>query len=108
MDFSFMNGQSFGRFSAVLNILFLLLIISYFFNRWIEKAGHDAEGQDWLLVVIGVFYTQLAIGLLDQILDWNAFFIGMLAYSVSGFPMIYGAYVRNKEMQGRARKALNE
>lgn len=108
MDLGFLNGTTFGRFSATLNILFALLIISYFFNRWIEKAGHDAEGRDWLLVVIGVTYTQLAIGLLDQILDWNAFFIGMLAYCVSGFPMIAGAYLRNKEVQGRARKALNE
>ena len=108
MDLGFMNGQAFGRFSAVLNILFLLLIISYFFNRAIEKAGNHAEGWDWLLVVIGVTYTQAAIGLLDTILNWNAFFLGVLAYSVSGFPMINGAYMRHKEMQGRARKAIYE
>lgn len=104
----FINGSTFGTVSAVLNVLFLLLITSYFFNRRIEVAGSGAEGWSWLLVVIGVSYTQLAIGLLDKILDWNAFFIGMLAYAVSGFPMMYGAYMRYQEMQGRARKALNE
>lgn len=104
----FINGSTFGQISAVLNILFVLLIISYFFNRKIEKAGSEAEGWSWLLVVIGVSYTQLAIGLLDKILNWNAFFIGMLAYAVSGFPMMYGAYMRYKEMHERARRALNE
>jgi len=108
MNRDFINGSTFGQLSATLNILFILLIASYFFNRRIEKAGSDAEGWSWLLVVIGVFYTQLAVGLLDAVLDWNAFFIGMLAYSVSGFPMMHGAYQRHKEMQGRARKALNE
>ncbi len=104
----FLNGITFGTLSATLNILFVLLIISYLFNKGIEKAGNHAEGWDWLLVVIGVSYTQIAIGLLDTILHWNAFFIGILAYSVSGFPMIYGAYMRHKEMRGRAEKALNE
>lgn len=108
MDLRFMNGHSFGTFSATLNILFLLLIISYFFDRAITKAGNRAEGWDWALVVVGVTYTQLAIGLLDTILNWNAFFLGTLAYGVSGFPMIYGAYTRHKEMRGRADKALNE
>lgn len=104
----FINGITFGTLSATLNILFVLLIISYLFNRGIEKAGNRAEGWDWLLVVIGVSYTQIAVGLLDKILSWNAFFIGMLAYGVSGFPMIYGAYMRHRERRGRAEKALNE
>jgi hypothetical protein len=108
MDLSFMYGKSFGIVSAVLNILFLLLIMSYLFNKVIEKAGNRAEGWDWFLVVIGVTYSQIAVGLLDKILNWNAFFLGLLAYSVSGFPMIYGAYLRHKEMQGRAHKAMYE
>lgn len=108
MDTSFINGSIFGTISAVLNVLFALLIASYFLNLWIEKAGHAAEGADWKLVVIGVFYTLVGMGMLDQVLDWNAFFIGMLAFSVSGFPMIYGAYKRNQEVKERARKALNE
>jgi len=108
MDLSFVNGKPFGAISATLNILFALLIISYLFNKEIEKEGNRLEGWDWLLVVIGVFYTQLAIGLLDQILDWNAFWLGLLAYSVSGFPMVAGAYQRHREMQGRARKAIHD
>jgi hypothetical protein len=104
----FINGSTFGAISATLNILFLLLIASYFLNLWIDQAGIDAEGADWKLVVIGVFYTQVGIGMLDKVWDWNAFFIGMLAYFVSGFPMIYGARMRNKEMQNRARQAIHE
>lgn len=104
----FMNGSTFGQLSAVLNILFALLIASYFLNFWIDRAGLDAEGSSWKLVVIGVSYTLVGIGLLDKVLDWNAFFIGILAFAVSGFPMIYGAQMRNKEMAARARTALNE
>jgi heme A synthase len=103
-----MNGTTFGTISETINILLVLLVTSYLFDQQITKAGTRAEGHTWQLVVIGVFYTQCAIGLLDLILNWNAFFIGMLAYSVSGFPMIYGAYARNKEMQKRADKALKE
>src|SRR5690349_15302718 len=84
----FINGMYFGSISGALVILLSLLITSYFFNREIEKEGNRLEGWDWLLVVIGVTYTQVGIGLLDILLDWNAFFIGMLAYSVSGFPMV--------------------
>lgn len=103
-----MNGITSGQLSDTLTILFGLLVTSYLFDQSITQAGVRAEGKTWQLVVIGVFYTQLAVGLLDLILDWNAFFIGMLAYSISGFPMAYGAHMRNKEMQKRADKALNE
>ena len=92
----------------MINILIALSILSYHFNQRIEDAGHRKEGWDWLLVVIGVFYTQAAVGLLDLLLDWNAFFIGMLAYAASGAPMAYGAHRRHKDMQQRADKALNE
>lgn len=103
-----MIGMPFGQLSAVINVLFVLLIVSFLFNRYIEKAGNDIEGYTWLLVVIGVTYTQIAIGVLDTLLNWNAFFLGMLAYSASGFPMIYGAHHRRKDMVERAKKAVNE
>lgn len=103
-----MNGLIFGKLSDTLSILLVLLVASYMFDQQITKAGTRAEGQSWKLVVIGVFYTQLAIGLLDVILGWNAFFLGMLAYTVSGFPMIYGAHKRNQDMQQRADRALKE
>jgi len=103
-----MNGLTFGQLSGTLNVLLGLFVFSYLFDQQITKAGTRAEGRTWQLVVIGVFYTQVAIGLLDLIWDWNAFWLGMLAYSVSGFPMIYGAYMRNKDMQKRADEALKE
>ena len=103
-----LNGMSFGQLSAIVNVLLALLILSWCFNRYIEKAGASIEGWDWLLVAIGVTYTQMAVGLLDLLLPWNAFYLGMLAYSVSGFPMIRGAYLRHKETHARAKKALHE
>lgn len=103
-----MNGITFGQLSEIFIILVLLFTGSCFFNRYIEKAGLNAEGQSWKLVVIGVFYTQVAIGLLDMILPWNAFFIGMLAYIASGSPMAYGARLRHQDMLRRAHQAARE
>jgi hypothetical protein len=103
-----MNGLAFGTFSEIFNILVVLLVTSYLFDQWITRAGIKVEGKAWVLVVIGVSYTQVAVGLLDLILPWNAFYLGMLAYSVSGFPMIYGALRRHQDMQKRAERALKE
>jgi heme A synthase len=103
-----MNGITSGQLSDVLTILFGLLVASYLFDQSITRAGTRAEGTTWQLVVIGVLYTQLAIGLLDLILNWNAFYLGLLAYSVSGFPMAYGAHLRNRELLERAKKASQE
>lgn len=103
-----MIGTEFGKVSEIFNILFLLFAFSYFFNKKIESLGHRAEGWTWLQVVIGVFITQVGIGLLDMVLTWNAFFIGMVAYVASGLPMIFGAFARYLEEQERARKAMLE
>lgn len=104
-----MNGPISGQVWGVAAILAALFMISHFYNKGIENAGNAIEGWDWLLVVIGVTYTQAAVGLLDLLLPgWNAFFLGMLAYTASGFEMIRGAYLRNRETRERARKALNE
>lgn len=97
-----------GQIAGVLLILIVLFLLSHYFNKWIEHSGNKIEGLDWLLVVIGVTYTQAAVGLLDILLDWNAFFIGMLAYAASGFEMIRGAMRRDRDAVARARKALNE
>ncbi len=103
-----MNGMTLGAISVGLNILTALLIFAYFYDRKIASMGADGEGWAWLQVVIGVFVTLIAIGLLDVILPWNAFFIGLLAFAVSGGPMSYGAYKRHQEAAGRARKAMHE
>jgi heme A synthase len=103
-----MNGIDYGRLSVIINILLLLFIFSYFFNKKIESLGHNTEGWTWLTVVIGVGVTQVGVGLLDLVLNWNAFYIGILAYTASGSPMIYGALLRYIEKRERARKAMSD
>ena len=103
-----MNGITFGTFSAVINILLALLIFSFFFNLTITKNAAKVEGWSWLLVVIGNFVTLLGMGALDLLLDWNALFIGLLAFSVSGAPMAWGAWKRNQDATERAIKAAKE
>ena len=103
-----MNGSTFGTISATANILIALLIFSYFYDRQIGSMGAKAEGWAWLQVVIGVFVTLIGIGLLDLVLPWNAFFIGLLAFSASGAPMSWGAYQRYLEAKARAEKAAKE
>lgn len=103
-----MNGSDFGTVSAVMNVLVVLFILSYIYDRIIERMGPRGEGWAWMQVVIGVFYTLLAIGILDLLLPWNAFFIGFLTFAVSGTPMSYGAYMRHREAHERAQKAMKE
>ena len=108
MDMDFKFGNVFGEISVIINILLFLLIFGYYYNKKVNELGHRAEGWVWLEDVIGVIVTQLGIGLLDIILDWNAFFIGMMAYTASGLPMIVGAFARYLEDRERARKAMHE
>ena len=103
-----MNGFDLGTISVTLNILTGLLVFAYFYDRKIGSLGADGEGWAWLQVVIGVFVTLIGIGLLDLVLTWNAFFISLLAFSVSGAPMSYGAYQRYREANQRAQKAAKE
>lgn len=104
-----MNGNTSGTLSGVLLTLVLLVLISIFFNKKIESNASSLEGWSWVLVVIGTIYTQAAVGLLDLLLpQWNAFVLGMLAYTFSGTPMAWGAFQRHREAEARARKAANE
>lgn len=103
-----MFGMSLGEVSVIANILFVLLIVSAGYNTLITKLGVRAEGYVWLQVVVGVAYTLIAIGVMDLFLDWNAFFIGALAFAVSGLPMCLGAIDRHLEASERARKAMKE
>ena len=99
-------GNGLGTLLAVALILLVLLVVSILFNKQIERAGNTIEGWSWLLVVIGVSYTLLAIGLLDLVLNWNAGLLGLLAFSVSGAPMAYGGLQRYQDMQRRSQKAV--
>lgn len=104
-----MIGTDLGTISVVAVILILLFAFSLWFNSKIEQLGPSAEGFAWLEVVIGVFVTLIAIGLLDLVLPhWNAFFIGLMAFVASGLPMSYGAYNRHREAVGRFLKAMKE
>ena len=89
--------------------MILLSIFAIWFNAKIEKLGPTAEGYAWLEVLVGVFVTLIGIGLLDLVLPhWNAFFISLMAFAASGWPMIVGAYNRHREAIGRFLKAMKE
>jgi len=103
-----MNGMSLGAVSVVVNILLGLFFWAYFYDRTIARMGVRGEGWAWLQVVFGVFVTLVGIGLLDVLLNWNAFFISLLAFSASGAPMCWGAWKRHQEAEARARKAMQE
>jgi hypothetical protein len=104
-----MKGIDFGTISVTLNILTMLLIFAYLYDRKIGNLGARGEGWAWLQVVVGVSVTLIGIGLLDLVLPcWNAGLIGLLAFAVSGAPMCYGAYLRHREAEERAHKAMQE
>jgi len=103
-----MNGIEYGRVSVTVNVLLLLFIFGYLYNKKIEELGHLAEGWTWLQVVIGVIVTQIGAGLLDTVLEWNALFLGALAFAASGLPMVYGAVLRYLDERERTRKAIHE
>ena len=103
-----MIGNTYGSISVAVNILLVLFMFAHVFNQTIDRLGHKAEGWTWLFVVIGVAATLLAVGALDLVLDWSAFFLCVLAFSVSGLPMIIGAVARHYEERSRAHKATRE
>ncbi len=103
-----MNGSTFGAVSVAVNILLALFLFGFFYNRWIEGLGARGEGWSWLQVVGGVFVTLIGIGLLDLLLPWNAFFLGLMAFTASGAPMAYGARRRHQDALSRAEKAIKE
>lgn len=103
-----MNGIESGQLSAIINVLLALLIFGYLYNRKIESLGHKGDGWQWLMVVIGVGVTQIGVGLLDLILGWNAFWLGLMAYAASGLPMIWGGVVRYVDAHERAKKAMHD
>ena len=103
-----MNGHDLGMISEVLLVLFFLSAFAFWLNAKIESLGTRAEGWTWVFVVAGVFVTLIGIGLMDLLLVWNAFFIGLLAFVFSGMPMIYGNVMRFIEMLERVRKAAKD
>ena len=99
-----MNGFDLGTVSEVVVILAALFTFALWYDRKVTHVGTRGEGFIWLQVVLGVFVTLIAMGLLDWLLPWNAFFIGLLAFSVSGAPMSWGAYQRSvKRCAGQRR-----
>jgi hypothetical protein len=104
----FMNGIDLGTIPEVVAILLILFVIALFYDQRVARLGIQGEGWIWLEVVVGVLITLVAVGFLDLLLPWNAFFVGLLAFSISGAPMIWGAYQRYREAFGRAQKAFKE
>jgi len=99
-----MNGMQSGALSAV--IFLGLFLFGFWFNGKVEKAGTDADGFVWLLVVIGNTVTLIGIGLLDLLLNWNAGLIGLAAFAASGFFMCYGAIKRYITLRRRLKELI--
>lgn len=89
--------------SAAVLLLIGLYVYGWMYNRYIQSLGADLEGFTWLAVVVGVGVTLLGIGLLDVVLDWNAAFIGLIAFAASGFEMCRGAVARYIRLRRRLR-----
>lgn len=102
-----MNGLILGTVSVLL-VLFFLTAFAVWLNWKIEQLGTKAEGWTWVFVVAGVFVTLCGMGLLDLFLNWNAFFVGLLAFGFSGGPMIFGNVSRFLESLERVRKAVED
>lgn len=103
-----MNGNDLGTVLGTVSILITLFVFGRIYNQWIEKLGNKIEGFVWLTVVFGVVITQAFVGALDVMLDWNAFFLGMMAYAASGTWMVAGAIIRYLDDRDRARKAARD
>ena len=76
-----------------------LLLFGIAYNAavaWLEKSGRS-RGSTALLVVAGVLATLVGMGLIDRMVDWNAFFIGLAAFTASGTPMILGSLWRSAQ-----------
>ena len=75
---------------GVLLTLLCLVLFGAWYNRQIDKWGKDAEGYAWLQVALGVIVTIAGAGILNLFIEWNAFFVDLLAFTASGIPMITG------------------
>lgn len=93
------NWRIFGALSVYIG----LFTISLLYDRlvhWLEVNRH-ADGRTAYLVVIGVAYTLLGLGLVDIFLpNINAGLLAFSAFALSGLPMIIGSrnrYSASKE-----------
>lgn len=110
-----MNGTSFGSVSvdngslyAVILICGALVVFGYLYNRAVDLANPRGwlEPYTSLWVAAGVFVTLAAMGMIDLFVDWNAFFIGALAFAASGVCMIAGDIRRYLAAQDRLKDDL--
>ena len=106
-------GNDLGWNSVLFAVLVLggLYLFGRFYNQKLEQLGDKTEGFTWLEVVIGVFVTLCGLGLLDLLLPFNAFFLGLLAFAASGTPMALGSWKRYTDLRERfqrLQKALND
>lgn len=107
--FGIETGWSSALFAAL--VLGGLFLFGRFYNQKLEQLGDKTEGFTWLEVVIGVFVTLCGLGLLDLLLPFNAFFLGLLAFAASGTPMALGSWKRYTDLRERfqrLQKALND
>lgn len=97
-------------FSALLMVFCALFVFGVAYNHFVAKleAAGDAEGNTWLLVVVGVLVTIGGIAIVDELVDWNAGVVGLLAFAASGTPMSLGALWRHRKLKRREKEAVKD
>lgn len=98
------NGSLFGALSVYIG----LFATSLFYDHcvaWLE-VKRLADGRTAYLVVFGVAYTLLGLGLLDVFIDLNAGVLAVTAFIASGLPMIIGSVRRYTASKDHGLNAL--
>lgn len=101
------NWRIFGALSVYIG----LFTTSLLYDRcvhWLEVNRH-ADGRTAYLVVFGVAYTLLGLGLVDIFLPYlNAGLLALSVFAVSGLPMIIGSKSRYTASKNYGLNALVE
>jgi len=82
----------------------LLAVFSILYNHWIAAFGEKKDGYTAILVAVGNFVTLLVVA----IFSWKAALIVLMAFVISGTPMVagdvYRSIVRRERVFNEARK----
>ena len=101
------NWRIFGALSVYIGLFTASLLYDRLVH-WLEVNRH-ADGRTAYLVVFGVAYTLLGLGIVDALLpSLNAGLLALSAFALSGLPMIIGSKNRYSASKDYGINALVE